>query len=134
VDGDDSPQFVFGFGLSYTTFKYDHLRVTAPAAGSAGDVRVSFDLTNTGARDGDEVAQVYVRETTASVATPIKALKAFSRVPLHAGEIRHLTLPVKQSELAVWGASREWKVEPGEFTVTVGGNSAAGMSAKFTLH
>jgi beta-glucosidase len=133
IDGNDSPQFIFGFGLSYTTFKYDHLMVIAPTAGSSDDVLVSFDLANTGNRDGDEVAQVYVRETTASVATPIKALKAFSRVHLNSGETKSITLHVRQSDLAVWGAMQEWKVEPGEFTATVGGSSANGISAKFVL-
>jgi beta-glucosidase len=133
IDGNDSPQFVFGFGLSYTTFKYDNLAVAPPTAGSGDDILVSFDLTNTGNRDSDEVAQVYVRETTASVATPVKALKAFSRVHLRAGETQHLTLHIKKTDLAVWGATREWKIEPGEFTVTVGGSSAAGLSAKFQL-
>jgi beta-glucosidase len=133
VDGDDSPQFVFGFGLSYTTFKYDHLRVTAPAVGSSDDVLVSFDLSNTGARDGDEVAQVYVRETTASVATPEKALKAFSRIHLQAGESRNVTLHVRQADLAVWGASHEWRVEPGEFTMSVGGSLNPHLSEKCVL-
>ncbi|HEX3856764.1 MAG TPA: glycoside hydrolase family 3 N-terminal domain-containing protein [Verrucomicrobiae bacterium] len=134
VNGNDSPQFVFGFGLSYTTFKYDNLKVTAPAPGSADDVLVSFDLTNTGKCTGDEVAQVYMRETTASVATPIKALKAFSRVHLNAGETKAMTLRVKQNDLEVWGASREWKLEPGEFTAMVGGSSADGLSTKFNLN
>ena len=148
VDGDDAPQFAFGYGLSYTTFKYDHLKVTTPQIPVSGDpvllnpdlfktkfpdVLVSFDLTNTGQSDGDEVAQVYVREATASVATPVKALKSFSRVHLKAGETKSITLHVKQSDLAIWGAAQQWKVEPGEFTVTVGGSSAGGLSAKFRL-
>jgi beta-glucosidase len=133
VDGDDSPQFIFGFGLSYTTFKYSDLTVTAPASGSTNDVLVSFDLTNTGDREGDEVAQAYIRETTASVATPIRALKAFSRIHLQAGETKLVALNIPQSELAVWGADQQWEVEPGEFTVYVGGNSDASLSAKFLL-
>ncbi|HEY1789505.1 MAG TPA: glycoside hydrolase family 3 C-terminal domain-containing protein, partial [Verrucomicrobiae bacterium] len=133
VDGNDSPQFVFGFGLSYTTFKYDHLDVTAPPPGSDDDVLVTFDLTNTGNRDGDEVAQAYVRETTASVATPQRALKAFSRIHLKAGETRNVTLHIKKNDLAIWGAKQEWSVEPGEFTVWVGGDSEAKLSKKFNL-
>jgi beta-glucosidase len=133
VDGDDSPEFVFGFGLSYTTFEYSHLNITAHALGSADDVVVSFDLTNTGKREGDEVAQVYMHETTASVAMPVKALKAFSRVHLNAGETKSMTLRIPQSELAVWGAGQEWKVEPGEFTASVGGSSDADLSAKFII-
>ena len=132
VGGNDSPQFVFGYGLSYTTFKYANLTVTPPADEN-GDVLVSFDLTNAGTRDGDEVAQVYMRETTASVATPIKALKAFSRVHLKVGETKSVTLHIKRSDLAVWGADRQWEVEPGEFTAMVGGSSDADLSTKFML-
>jgi beta-glucosidase len=132
IDGNDEPQFPFGYGLSYTTFKYGHLDVVAPES-SSEDVVVSFDLTNAGSRSGDEVAQVYVHETTASVATPIKALKAFSRIHLEAGETKTVTLHIKQNELAIWGAGRTWNVEPGEFTVIVGGDSSAGLSVKFVV-
>jgi beta-glucosidase len=133
VDGDDSPQFVFGFGLSYSTFKYDRLNVTVPPSGSDDDVLVAFDLTNTGGHNGDEVAQAYVRETTASVATPERALKAFSRIHLKAGETKRVTLHIKRNDLAVWGANEEWSLEPGEFTVWVGGDSRATLSKKFNL-
>jgi beta-glucosidase len=133
INGDDSPLFSFGFGLSYTTFKYGRLSVATPPASRSGDVLVSFDLTNTGNRDGEEVAQAYVRETTASVATPVKALKAFSRVHLKAGETKSITLHIKRTDLEVWGADRKWNLEPGEFTVMVGGSSAADLSARFNL-
>lgn len=134
VDGDGSPQFVFGFGLSYTTFKYDHLTVTPPSSGGGDDILVSFDLKNPGNRDGDEVAQLYVHQTTASVATPVEELKGFYRVHLQPGETQHVTLHVKQTDLAIWGAKQEWKTEPGEYTVKVGGSSAANLSAKFKLN
>ena len=133
VDGNDSPIFPFGFGLSYTQFKYDHLHVTAPQTGGDGDVLVTFELTNAGQRDGDEVAQVYVREMTASVATPQRALKSFSRIHLKAGETQTVTLHIERSDLAVWGANREWTVEPGQFTVWVGGNSQATLTNMFNL-
>ena len=132
MDGDSAPQYVFGYGLSYTTFKYEHLTVTAPAAGG-DDVLVAFALSNTGNCEGDEVAQVYVHPTTASVATPAKELKAFSRIHLLKGETRHLVLTVKKADLAIWGASRSWSVEPGEYTAAVGGSSAADLTATFQL-
>jgi beta-glucosidase len=133
IDGDDSPLFVFGHGLSYTTFTYANVTVTPSAAGSDGDVLVSFDLTNTGDREGDEVAQVYVRREMASVATPVKELKGSARVHLRRAEVKHITVRLKQSDLAVWGANRQWKVELGELTVTVGGSSSGGKSEKFSL-
>jgi beta-glucosidase len=133
IDGDDSPQFIFGYGLSYTTFKYDHLTVTPPSPGSTDDILVSFDLTNTGDRAGDEVAQLYEREATTTVDRPVKALKGFLRVHLQSGQTKHITFHLKQADLAVWGADRKWEVEPGEFMVWVGGSSAGGLTNKFTL-
>ncbi len=132
VEGDDAPQFVFGFGLSYTTFKYNQLTVTTPG-NENDDVIVSFDLTNTGSRAGDEVAQLYVRQTTAPVATPVKELKGFSRVHLRPGESQHITLHLKQADLAIWDMNQQWKVEPGEYVVTVGGSSAGGVTGRFKL-
>ncbi len=133
VEGDNSPLFVFGHGLSYTTFKYSGLNVSAPPAHNDDDVVVSCTLANTGNREGDEVAQLYVHQETASVAVPVKELKGFSRVHLKPNESKTITFHLKQSDLAVWGATREWKVEPGEYTVTMGGDSASGSSAKFAL-
>jgi beta-glucosidase len=134
VEGDSSPLFVFGYGLSYTTFQYDHLNITAPSAGSTNDVLVSCKITNTGDRAGDEVVQLYVRQETASVATPIKALKGFLRIHLQPEESRTVTFNLKQSDLAVWNANQEWQVEPGEYTVTVGKNSADGLKDRFNLN
>ena len=133
LEGDSSPLFVFGHGLSYTTFKYDDLKVIAPSAHSTEDVLVSCKITNTGGRAGDEVAQLYVRQETASVATPIKALKGFLRIRLNPGESKNITFHLKQSELAVWNAHQKWEVEPGEYTVMIGGSSSGGLSAKFNL-
>jgi beta-glucosidase len=133
VDGTDAPEFVFGHGLSYTTFKYANLAIAAPDRGSKEDVVVKFNLTNTGKREGDEVAQVYVRQETASVATPVKALKAFTRIHLMPGETKPVVLRVRQADLAVWDANQEWKVEPATYTVSVGGSSAAETSGTFRL-
>ena len=134
VEGDSSPLFVFGYGLSYTTFQYDDLNITAPSAGSTNDVMVSCKITNTGDRAGDEVVQLYVRQETASVATPIKALKGFLRIHLQPEESRTVTFNLKQSDLAVWNANQEWQVEPGEYTVTVGKNSSDGLKDRFNLN
>lgn len=87
----------------------------------------------TGKREGGEVAQLYVRQETASVAKPVKALKEFLRIHLKPKESKVITFHLKQSELAVWNASQAWQVEPGEYTVIMGGNSSGGLSAKFTL-
>jgi beta-glucosidase len=94
---------------------------------------VSCKITNTGPRAGDEVAQLYVHQETASVVTPVKALKGFLRIHLKPEESKTVTFHLKQSELAVWNASQQWQVEPGEYMATVGRDSTDGLSAKFTL-
>jgi beta-glucosidase len=119
--------------LSYTTFRYEHLAVQAPAAGSHGDVRVTVDVTNAGEREGDDVVQLYEREETTSVETPERSLCGFSRVRLRPHETRTVTFAVPQSQLAVWSAEGRWVVEPGSFTVWAGGDSRGVLSAKFML-
>jgi beta-glucosidase len=133
IEGDSSPLFVFGYGLSYTTFKYNDLAITTPSLQSGDDILVSVKITNTGKCAGDEVAQLYLRETTASVVTPVKALKGFSRVHLEVGGSKTVTFHLKPSELAVWSAQKKWEIEPGEFTASVGGSSQTDLSGKFIL-
>jgi len=133
VEDDSSPLFEFGHGLSYTTFKYADLKISAPSVRSGDDVLITCKLTNTGGREGDEVAQLYVRKQTASVAGPIKALKGFLRIHLKPGETQPLGFHLKQPDLAIWGASHKWQVEPGEFTVMLGGDSPSGLSGRFIL-
>jgi beta-glucosidase len=96
-------------------------------------VLVTFELKNDGSRAGDEVAQLYARKTTASVATPQRALRGFRRVHLEPGESRTINLRLKQADLAVWDTNRQWTIEPGEYTVTVGGSSAGGLSMQFVV-
>jgi beta-glucosidase len=133
IDGSGEPLFPFGFGLSYTTFRYDRLAVQAPATGSHSDIRVTVDVTNTGDRAGDEVAQLYVRENVSSVETPERALKGFSRVHLQPGETRTVTFLVPQRQLAVWNADKKWALEEGLYTLWVGGSSQASLSAQLSL-
>lgn len=133
IDCNGKPLFPFGFGLSYTTFRYSHLGVQPPSPGSHGDILVSVDVTNTGSRAGDEVAQLYMREDVSSVETPRRQLQGFSRIRLAPGETKTVTFRVKQSQLAVWNVQRRWAIEPGRYTVWVGGSSLASLSAKFLL-
>jgi len=134
VDEDGKPLFPFGFGLSYTTFRYDHLVATPPAAGSQGDVQVTVDITNTGNREGDEVAQLYLREDVTSVETPRRSLKGFSRIHLMQRETKTVSFRIPQDQLAVWNAEGEWTVEPGNFTIWAGGSSDASLTTKFSMH
>lgn len=133
VDNDGKPLFPFGYGLSYTSFQYSKLAIQPPTVANNGDVRVSVQLTNSGDRDGDEVAQVYLRQDVSSVETPGRQLQAFSRIHLKAHESRTVTFNIPQRQFAVWNAEKRWAVEPGQYTVWVGGSSQANLSAPFTL-
>lgn len=134
VGDNGQPLFPFGFGLSYTTFSYDHLAVQAPAPGSKGDIQVTVDVTNTGQKEGDEVAQLYIREDYSSVETPSRSLQGFSRIRLKPQETRSVSFHVPQRQLAIWNAEEKWEIERGNYTVWVGGSSQASLTAKFLLH
>ena len=133
VDDDGGPLFPFGFGLSYTTFRYDNLAVSAPTPGSHGDVQVTVGVTNTGEREGDEVAQLYIRQDVGSVETPDRSLAGFSRIHLRPQQKTTITFRVPQKQLAIWTVEERWSVEPGDFTVWVGGSSQASLKAAFHL-
>jgi beta-glucosidase len=133
LDVDFTPEFPFGFGLSYTTFAYGDLRVD-PAQGKVGQsVSVSFELKNTGARAGVEVAQVYVRDRVASVTRPVRELKRFERVALEPGESKTIRVTLTEADLSFCGNDMRPRVEPGDFDVFVGGDSRASLTATFHL-
>jgi beta-glucosidase len=132
VDDNGKPLFPFGYGLSYTTFEYSHLSVRAPE-NRKEDVIVTLDVTNTGDREGDEVAQLYLRQDISSVETPSRSLKGFSRIHLKPHETKTVVLHVPQSELAIWNAEDRWVVEPGNYTIWAGGSSEATLTAHFAL-
>lgn len=133
VDDDGKPLFPFGFGLSYTAFRYDHLDVQPPASGRDQPVQVTVDVTNVGDRNGDEVAQLYFRQNVSSVETPVRSLAGFSRIHLQPQETKTVTFKILQSQLAVWNTEGKWVTEPGEFTVWAGGSSQASLTAQFHL-
>jgi beta-glucosidase len=119
------PLFPFGYGLSYTTFAYGNLKI-APAAPKAGqEVTVTFDVTNTGAVTGADVAQLYLGNPSASVPRPLKELKGFQRVVLKPGETQQIALKLDPRAMSFYDVKgKGWKQEPGTFTVAVGRSSA----------
>ena len=127
------PLFPFGYGLSYTTFAYSDIRLDKGVYGKDDVMGISFTLTNTGACEGTEIAQVYVRDLVGSVTRPVKELKAFERITLAPGESRTVALSLPVSELAFYGLDMVKKVEPGDFQLWVAGDSASGEALSFKV-
>jgi beta-glucosidase len=128
-----TPLFPFGHGLSYTTFAYDNLRLSAATMRERDTLTVSVDVANTGDRAGDEVVQLYVQDEVASVTRPLKQLKAFSRITLQPGERRTVTFRLRADDLAFYDAVARRVTEPGFFKVYVGTSSGNVREARFEL-
>ncbi len=134
IDAPNTPLYPFGFGLSYTTFAFDQLRLSAPTLRLGGaPLTVTVRVRNTGSRDGEEVVQLYLRDRVGSVTRPVRELKGFSKIELAAGETRDVEFRLTPADLAFWRADMTYGPEPGEFDVYVGGDSTATLSAQFTL-
>jgi len=116
-----TPQFEFGFGLSYTQFAYSDLQVTPPSGSSAQKIQVAVTVKNTGERAGKEVVQLYLNEQAASITPPLKRLKRFAKIQLQPGETRRYTFELGPEDLAFINAENKRVVEPGLFHVQVGG-------------
>jgi beta-glucosidase len=123
IDAPNTPRYAFGYGLSYTSFKYSDLKISRSSLNTAEATQVQFTLTNTGKVAGEEVAQLYLRDLVASVARPLKELKDFQKVSLKPGESRTLTFTIDKDKLAFYNAKLEWAAEPGDFNVLVGSAS-----------
>jgi len=128
-----SPLFPFGWGLSYTTFKYSNVRMAPDTIGPMGKTRVSVDVTNTGTLRGDEVAQLYIRQDVSSVTRPVKELRGFQRLSLNPGETKTVSFTLGFNELAFLNRDMKRVVEPGSFTIMVGGNSVDLTDAKLNV-
>ncbi|MEX2088797.1 MAG: beta-glucosidase BglX [Bacteroidota bacterium] len=132
-DSPVTPQFPFGFGLSYTKFSYNDLRVSTKAMGISDSLRVSVRVKNEGKREGDEVVQLYVRDVVASVTRPVLELKGFRRITLKPGEARTVEFVLQSRELGLLNDAMQWRVEPGLFKVFVGTNSTDLLEAQFEI-
>jgi beta-glucosidase len=133
-NGSSKPTYPFGYGLSYTRFRYANLRVDQPRHHRGEPVRVSVDLTNTGQRVGDEVAQLYIHQRYGTSARPVRELKGFQRVTLKPGETRTLTFTLKPDDLRYWSAAtRDWVQDAAPFDLWVGGDSTASLAGRFDV-
>jgi beta-glucosidase len=131
IDEPNSPQWPFGYGLSYTTFAYANLNATPETATTRGipagkqiKIRVNVQVTNTGKVAGEEVVQLYIRDVVASTTRPVKALKGFQKVMLSPGETKKITFNLTADDLSFYRSDNTFGMEPGAFDVMVGGNSS----------
>jgi beta-glucosidase len=133
LDVDFTPEYPFGFGLAYTTFEYSNLRISAPTLRAGGTLTVSADVANTGAREGDEIVQLYIHDVVASVVQPVRALKGFRRVHLKPGEKQRVEFTLTPEDLAFWNTAMQYAAEPGRFQVWIAPDSVRGLEGQFTL-
>ena len=118
------PLYPFGYGLSYTSFDYSNLTVTPEEQRSQGDIDVSVDITNTGNRKGDEVAQLYIHQDVSSVTIYESQLRGFERVSLAPGEKKTIRFTLHPDDLSILDKNMVWRVEPGKFQIMIGSSSA----------
>ncbi len=133
VDGPVTPLFPFGWGLSYSTFKYSNLRLEPATIGTQGETSVSVDITNTSAIRGDEVVQLYIRDEVSSVTRPVEELRGFQRVTLDPGETKTVHFKLGFPELSFLNREMRWAVEPGTFKIMAGSNSADLISTELNV-
>jgi beta-glucosidase len=133
LDASITPLFPFGWGLSYTSFKYDNLRVTPDTIGPQGTTTVSVDVTNTGKVSGTEVAQLYIRDEVSSVTRPVKELRGFRRLALDPGKTQTVTFILGPEQLSFLDREMHRVVEPGSFKIMVGGNSVELVDTKLNV-
>ena len=133
LDVSNGALYPFGYGLSYTTFSYSDVKLSANEMAKNGSVTATVTVTNTGKRDADEVVQLYVHDLVASIARPVKELKGFERIHLAAGESKTLTFTIGADQLSFYNADLKKVVEPGDFDIMVGSNSRDVKKARLTV-
>lgn len=134
LDVSNDPLYPFGYGLSYTTFKYSDISLSSASMNSNGEITASVTVTNTGNVAGKEVVQMYIRDLVGSITRPVKELKGFEKIELKAGESKTVNFKITPELLKFYNYDLEYVFEPGDFNVMIGGNSADVKTAKFTLN
>lgn len=125
LDMPNTPLYPFGYGLSYTTFAYSELKVDKPEFKAGETITVSVTLTNTGKRTGKETIQLYIRDLVGSVTRPLRELKAFKQIELDAGERQTVRFALEPEKFKFYDAGLEFRAEPGDFEIYVGGDATA---------
>ncbi|MFP9113162.1 beta-glucosidase BglX [Flavobacterium sp. RHBU_3] len=132
TDVANSPQYPFGYGLSYTTFSYGNLKISGNSFGKNGKITVTVDVTNTGKVEGKEIVQLYLHDLVASVTRPVRELKGFKNISLKPGETKTVSFIIDEELVTFYTANKKFEAEPGDFTVFVGGDSNATLNASFS--
>jgi beta-glucosidase len=128
-----SPLYVFGYGLSYTTFEVSNLQLSSSTVSRKGSLSASVTVTNTGSRTGDEVVQLYIHDPVASITQPVRRLRGFERVTLNAGETRTVSFTLDKSDFGFYDNRGRFVVEPGQIDVYAGSSSDASLKQSFTV-
>ncbi|MEP7129115.1 MAG: glycoside hydrolase family 3 C-terminal domain-containing protein, partial [Chitinophagales bacterium] len=133
LDIPNTPLYPFGYGLSYTQFKYSDLKLNKVKFAMNDSLKVSVTVTNSGKRDGEEVVQLYIQDLVGSLTRPVKELKGFKKISLKAGESKTVSFILRADDLAFYNVKMIRQAEPGDFKVFAGGNSASGLEGSFEL-
>lgn len=133
IDERNEPVYPFGYGLSYTTFTYENLKISSDTMHENDTLTVSIDVTNTGDYDGKEVVQLYIRDLVGSVTRPVKELKGFQKVALKKGETKTVSFNLTVEDLKFYNYDLDFVAEPGDFEVFVGADSSTEQKLGFTL-
>ena len=131
IDQSNEPLYPFGYGLSYTTFRYGNLQLSAERMAKGGQLKVTVPVTNSGECDGVEIVQLYLHDVYAEISRPVKELKAFRRVALKKGETQNVEFVLDEDDLKYYNSRLEYGYEPGEFEVMVGPDSRNVQHATF---
>lgn len=131
LDVSFTPEYPFGFGLSYTTFEYSNVRLSSPRMRLGDKLAVRADIANTGKYEADEVVQLYTRQLSASLTRPVRELKSYRRIHLRPGEKREVAFELSTDDLAFYKEGGKLTVEPGAFQLWVAPDSASGQRAEF---
>ncbi|NBP70210.1 MAG: beta-glucosidase BglX [Cytophagia bacterium] len=133
LDVSNEPLYAFGYGLSYTTFSYGEVKLSSTSITQNDSLKISCTITNTGAREGEEIVQLYVQDVVGSVTRPVRELKGFEKIKLKAGESKDVTFTIGKQELSFYNQQLKFAAEPGAFKVFVGGDSNTKNGATFEL-
>lgn len=133
LDSGKDPLYPFGFGLSYSTFEYSNLILSATSIPMGGELTAKVTVKNTSKVDGTEVVQLYVRDLVGSIVRPVKELKGFQRVELKAGESKTVEFKLTTDDLAFYGKDFVKKAETGDFNLWIGSSSKDGLKAEFAI-